>query len=135
MAACAPARTCRGEVSVLLAPLGIGLVARSAAPSFAERVARPLELVATVSLVAATVPILLTAWPAMVSLIGNGTFAAFATFIAVGLATEYLLGGPSPADRTVLALSTASRHRESLWRSQMLTFQRRSSYLLRFCCT
>jgi len=29
---------------------------------------------------------------------------------AIGLATGHLLGGPDPGNRTVLALSTASRH-------------------------
>jgi len=56
------------------------------------------------------VPIVFTAWPAVVSLIGNGTLAAIAVFVLVGLAAGHLLGGPNPQDRTVLALSTASRH-------------------------
>src|SRR5581483_10790643 len=41
---------------------------------------------------------------------GDGTLLAMATFVAVGLAVGHLLGGPDPADRTVLALCTATRH-------------------------
>jgi bile acid:Na+ symporter, BASS family len=61
-------------------------------------------------LVAGSLPILFTAWPAISSLIGNGTLFAFALFVLVVLATGHWLGGPDPQDRTVLALSTASRH-------------------------
>jgi len=97
-------------VVTVLAPLAVGMVLGRAAPTFAERIARPLSIVATVLLVVAVVPILFTAWPAMVSLVGNGTLAAFAAFIVVGLAAGHLLGGPDSADRTVLAFSTATRH-------------------------
>jgi bile acid:Na+ symporter, BASS family len=31
-------------------------------------------------------------------------------FVLIGLAAGHLLGGPDPDDRTVLALSTATRH-------------------------
>ena len=94
----------------VLAPLGLGLLVKSVAPTLAERIAKPLSSVATVLLLAGALPILFTKWPAIVSLIGNGTLAAIVVFILVGLTAGHLLGGPDPADRTVLALSTASRH-------------------------
>jgi BASS family bile acid:Na+ symporter len=94
----------------VLAPLAVGMIVSRVTPAFAERIASPLSRAAKVLLVAALVPVLVTAWPAMVSLIGNGTLAAFTAFIVIGLAAGHLLGGPDPADRTVLALSTASRH-------------------------
>jgi BASS family bile acid:Na+ symporter len=46
----------------------------------------------------------------MVSLVGNGTLLAMVLLVLVGLAAGHLLGGPDPEDRTVLALSTATRH-------------------------
>jgi bile acid:Na+ symporter, BASS family len=94
----------------VLAPLGLGLLVRTIAPPLAERIAKPLSSGATVLLLAGALPILFTKWPAIVSLIGNGTLAAIVVFILVGLTAGHLLGGPDPADRTVLALSTASRH-------------------------
>jgi BASS family bile acid:Na+ symporter len=72
--------------------------------------AKPVSLVATVLLFAGVLPILFTAWPAIVSLIGNGTVLAIAAFVLAGLAVGHLLGGPDPEDRTVLAFSTAFRH-------------------------
>jgi bile acid:Na+ symporter, BASS family len=71
---------------------------------------KPLPIAAAVLLVAGVVPILFTKWPEIVSVIGNGTLAAFVAFIVVGLVTGHLLGGPQATDRTVLALSTAARH-------------------------
>jgi bile acid:Na+ symporter, BASS family len=61
-------------------------------------------------LAAGIVPVLFTQFPAIWSLIGNGAVAALAVFVVVGLAVGHLLGGPDPEDRTVLALSTSSRH-------------------------
>ena len=53
---------------------------------------------------------LFTQGPAAISLVGNGTLLAIAIFVTVGLIAGALLGGPNASDRTVLALSTASRH-------------------------
>ena len=61
-------------------------------------------------LVIAAVPVLISEWPAIASLIGNFTLVAIIVFVLVGLAIGHLLGGPDPEDRTVLALSTATRH-------------------------
>jgi bile acid:Na+ symporter, BASS family len=94
----------------VLAPLAAGIAVHSVAPAFADRIAGPVSLVATIMLVAAIVPVLFTQFPAIGSLIGNGTIVGLAVFVVGGLAVGHLLGGPDPEDRTVLALSTASRH-------------------------
>jgi len=96
--------------STVLAPLAAGMVVRCVMPGIAERLAQPISLVATALLVASILPILLTAWPAMVSLVGNGTIVALGAFTLAGLAAGHLLGGSDPDDRAVLALATASRH-------------------------
>jgi BASS family bile acid:Na+ symporter len=97
-------------LSTVLVPTAAGIAIRRLAPAFAERMTKPVSALATVLLVAGSLPILFTAWPAISSLIGNGTLFAFALFVLVVLATGHWLGGPDPQDRTVLALSTASRH-------------------------
>ncbi len=96
-------------ISVLL-PLAAGITVRNFAPAFADRIAKPISAVAAVLLVACTIPLVITAWPAITSLIGDGTIVAIAAFVIFGLTVGHLLGGPEPDDRTVLALSTASRH-------------------------
>jgi BASS family bile acid:Na+ symporter len=40
----------------------------------------------------------------------NFTVLAIAIFVAIGLLTGHLLGGPDDEDRTALALATATRH-------------------------
>ena len=94
----------------MIAPLVAGVVFRRLAPSAAHRIARPLSRFANVLLVIAAVPVLIAQWPAIASLIGDFTLVAIIAFVLVGLAVGHLLGGPDPDDRTVLALSTATRH-------------------------
>jgi BASS family bile acid:Na+ symporter len=60
--------------------------------------------------VLACVPILFGAWGLIVSMVGNGTLLILAIFTLVGVAVGHLLGGPDPANRTVLALATGTRH-------------------------
>lgn len=97
-------------ITSVLAPLALGISIRRLAPNFAERVAGPVALLATLMLAVAVVPILFKAVPVAVSLIGNGTLLAIVVFVAVAITVGHLLGGPKPADRTVLAVATASRH-------------------------
>jgi BASS family bile acid:Na+ symporter len=104
-----------GEVAMvvlitILAPLAAGIAVRAMAPAFADRIVKPVALTATILLAAGAVPILFTSYPAIESLIGNGTLVALVVFVVIGLAAGHLLGGPDPDNRTVLALSTASRH-------------------------
>ena len=94
----------------VLAPLISGIAIRKVGPAFAERVARPLAIVATVLLVVTVLPIVLFERKAILSLIGDGTMIAMAIFVLIGLVAGHLLGGPTRENRTVLALSTATRH-------------------------
>ena len=94
----------------LLVPLALGIAVRRFAPAFAERAAKPVTQAATILLLVAFIPLVVRLSPAMFSLIGNGTILVMVFFALVGFATGHLLGGPDPEDRTVLALSTATRH-------------------------
>jgi len=67
-------------------------------------------VLAIIVLLAAFVPIVVKAWPAMGALIGNGTLFAIIAVTVAGIVTGHVLGGPSGGDRTVLALATAARH-------------------------
>ena len=94
----------------IIAPLVIGLVIRYLAPALAQRAVRPISIIGTILLIAALVPALAKLWPSLMAMVGNGTLAALALFTLVGLAVGHLLGGPQPAERTVLALATGTRH-------------------------
>jgi predicted Na+-dependent transporter len=94
----------------VLAPLVAGIAIRHFAPSTADRVATLVLRVAPIVLVVGIVPQVIELWPAVCSLIGNGTVLAFAGYAALALIVGHVLGGPDRSNRTVLALATESRH-------------------------
>jgi BASS family bile acid:Na+ symporter len=94
----------------VLAPLAAGIFVHRMWPSFAARYAGPVSIFALVLLIASALPVLFVAVPQAVALAHNGSVAAFAAFVVLGLAVGHYLGGPDPEDRTVLAIATASRH-------------------------
>ena len=111
----ASAHLAAGPVAILmgetvLVPLGVGLVLRQLTPTFAGRLATPVNVVAMVVLVAAFLLILFGAWPAMRSLIGNRALVAVLIVTALALFVGHELGGPVDANRPVLALASALRH-------------------------
>jgi bile acid:Na+ symporter, BASS family len=108
--ALSPAAVARIAMTTMLLPLVIRAVVHALAPAFAERISRPVGLVATSLLAAGALLILIGALPVAVALIGNGTIFAIVVFVAVGLAAGHYLGGPRDEDRIILALSTACRH-------------------------
>jgi len=95
--------------SVLL-PLAVGILVRHFLPNLAGRAARPLMLTAALLLAIALIPVLVAEWPAILSLIGDGTVLALAALVAVGLTAGHLLAGAEPGERTVLALASGTRH-------------------------
>lgn len=94
----------------VLAPLAVGVLVRHYAPILAARAARPVNVVGMLVLVAAFVMILIGAWPAMRTLLGNGTVVAAIVVTALALFVGHELGGPDDVDRPVLALASALRH-------------------------
>jgi bile acid:Na+ symporter, BASS family len=74
------------------------------------RFAQPLSRVASIILLLGLIPIFGLAWRAIVGEIGDFTVVAIALFTLAGLVVGHWLGGPDGEDRTVLALSTATRH-------------------------
>jgi len=96
--------------ATVIIPLALGFGTRRIAPRAAARSAPPLSALARVVLIVALLPVLGTSWPALRSMIGNGTLAAIVVITGVGLFTGHRLGGPVRDDRTVLALATALRH-------------------------
>jgi BASS family bile acid:Na+ symporter len=94
----------------MLLPLGVGAAIRRLAPTVADGLVKPANLVGSVLLLFGLIALLGKAWPAMKGLLGDGTLLAILTLAIVGLAGGHLLGGPVESDRSVLAVATASRH-------------------------
>jgi BASS family bile acid:Na+ symporter len=106
----APAKITTVIGTTVLVPFAVGLIVHRLAPTFSERAAPISNKIGLASLVIALVPVLVTMWPDMLSLIGDGTLLAIVAFTAFGLVVGHALGGPDSNDRTVLALATATRH-------------------------
>ena len=94
----------------VLGPLMLGAFFRRMAPALAERLAKPLSTIGSLLLLGAIIPFFGAAWPAIVRQVGEFTLIGIGLFAIAGLVVGHLLGGPAPQDRTVLALSTATRH-------------------------
>jgi len=93
----------------LLLPLVLGMGLRHLRPATA-RAAGTITTAAQLVLLGAVIAIVVKAWPAMASLVGDGTIAVMAALALLGLLAGHLLGGPRDEDRRVLAMATAARH-------------------------
>jgi BASS family bile acid:Na+ symporter len=105
-----PAVVAEIVLTMILVPLAIGIAIRYLLPALAEQIVKPLSVSASVLLLVGTLFILFNTMPAIISLFQNGTVVAIIIFILIGLGAGHSFGGPNPNDRTVLALSTVSRH-------------------------
>lgn len=94
----------------VLVPLALGIAVRRHRWMWAERIEQPVATAAATLLALSVLPLLVKAWPLMVSLVGDGTLATMLAFVFVGLLAGHILGGPIEDDSTVLALASATRH-------------------------
>jgi BASS family bile acid:Na+ symporter len=106
----APATIARTILISVLLPLAAGMAIRSFAPRFAARAAPVVSKLALLLLVLLFLVLLITAWPAMRVLLGDGTALLIAAIAGAALLGGHLLGGPDPDDRAALAIASATRH-------------------------
>lgn len=92
------------------APLAVGLLAQRLFGEKAAAVGSKIGAVAMIMLAIGVLALLASLATAMWSLVGDGTVLAALAMIGAGLAAGYALAGPSPSDKTALALAAASRH-------------------------
>ena len=95
---------------VVLLPLGLGIAVHRCVPALSQRLAETISRIAGKGVLVFLGSLMLLAAPAMWTFIGNGAVLAIIAFVLVGLVIGHLLGGPTGANRTALAVSTASRH-------------------------
>lgn len=106
----APLTVAKVVLTSVLLPLAVGIAVRQWFPALAEKFAGPLGTLGTVLLIVSVLPLTYAAWSTISALFGDGTVAIIAVMAVIGLVVGHVLGGPRSDDRTVLALSTASRH-------------------------
>jgi BASS family bile acid:Na+ symporter len=97
-------------VNGILLPVAVGLSVRRFAPVLANKLVRPIDLIAKAMLIGGLIPLLVKTWPAVHSVVDDGTLIAIIGMAIIGLGVGQTFGGPAAEDRPVLALATASRH-------------------------
>jgi bile acid:Na+ symporter, BASS family len=104
-----PAAVAKIMATTVLVPLAVGVAIRHWLPA-AGRASRPVLAVASILLGVIALILIVGLWPTIRTFIGNGMIVAMIVVVVIGLGVGHALGGPQAADRTVLAISTASRH-------------------------
>ena len=91
-------------------PLIVGMTVRRERPAFADRIEKPVIVIAGLLLTVATLVLVGGSWSALWRLATSDRLTALTAFVVLGLAIGHLLGGPRPENRVVLALSSSGRH-------------------------
>ena len=92
-----------------LVPLAMGMALRHFAPRVVGRISAPLATIANLSMLLLSLVVVVKLTPYMRDLDGASWLALF-TFSAFALTVGYLLGGPSPEDRSAVAVCSANRN-------------------------
>ena len=100
----------RPLILTMLLPLAVGILVRWRAAHFAQRFARPLQLVATVALITLVASLLIANTQAIIGLIGTGAPAAAIMLVAAAFGAGALLAPRGGGARVVLALGTGQRN-------------------------
>ena len=96
-------------VGLVAVPLAVGMVIRARASGAAAALYKPAMVISTLAFVASVLLSLEQRQDALGAL-GTGTIAAMLAFVVVLMGVGWLLGGPSPAQRQVLAVTTNLRN-------------------------
>jgi BASS family bile acid:Na+ symporter len=100
----------RSLVLLMLLPLAVGLAVKAKYQAIAAKAAPRLNQVSTLSLVLLIVLLLATNIQNIANMFGTRGVLASSIFLVVAFGTGWLLGGPGPDTRSVLALGTAQRN-------------------------
>lgn len=94
----------------VLVPLLAGVVVRIVTPRVAERLDKPVRILANGLLLVGVIVLLIAGWRVTWSAVGGGTILAMIAFVVAGLLVGHLLGRPQREHSVVLAMATACRH-------------------------
>ena len=100
----------RSLVFLMLFPLAVGLGVKANYPAVAAKVAPLLNKVSSISLALLIVLLLATNIRNIADMFGSRGVLARSIFLLVSFGTGWLLGGPGPDTRSVLALGSAQRN-------------------------
>lgn len=104
-----PLDLARQVFTAQLLPLGLGMLIRSLAPAFAGRIEPALSRVASAMLIALVV-LAVVDIAQVVARAGPRVAIAIVIVTALAVGVGHLLGGPEPATRTAVAITSAARN-------------------------
>ena len=104
-----PLDLARQVFTAQLLPLGLGMLIRSLAPAFAARIEPALSRVASAMLIALVV-LAVVDIAQVVARAGPRVAVAIVIVTALAVGVGHLLGGPEPATRTAVAITSAARN-------------------------
>src|SRR5262245_20067974 len=108
-ASVAPWDVARQVFVAQLLPLALGVALRHASAQTAVRIEGRLQRIGTILLIVTVILLLLDVWEGTVTA-GLRALSAIVLTIGASLAVGHLLGGPEPAMRTAVAISSAARN-------------------------
>jgi BASS family bile acid:Na+ symporter len=105
-----PMKIGRSLVFLMMLPLAVGLLVKARLSGFAAKIQPSLGRLSIISLALLIALLLITNMQNVLSLYGTRGVLASILFIAAGSGIGWLLGGPQPDTRGVMALGTAQRN-------------------------
>jgi len=94
----------------MVLPLALAMLVRRRSERWASQLQPAFRLASNISVLLAVVLLIGLNFQAMIGAFGNGAAATAVLFVSICLAAGYLLGGPSPAIRSVCSLGTGQRN-------------------------
>jgi BASS family bile acid:Na+ symporter len=105
-----PSKIAGSLVLLMMLPLAVGLALKACYDDLAARMKPALDWVSNVSLILFVLSITAANIDKVLQVFGTRGILAGLLFIALGFGTGWLLGGPGPDTRRVMALATGQRN-------------------------
>ncbi|MBO9518611.1 MAG: hypothetical protein J7493_11140 [Porphyrobacter sp.] len=96
--------------TTVLVPLLAGMLVATLWPAIAPRLAKVGTIAAFVVLLPIVLLLLFKSGGELAGLLGDGTLAAIAVTVLVGMVAGHALGGPAPATRLAMSQAAVTRH-------------------------
>ena len=104
------AKIAQSLVVLMLVPLAAGLLLRAGRPGAADRIRPAIGVLSNLSMILVVLLTIAAHFKSVLSVFGTFGVLAAIVYIVVCIGIGWLLGGPGPSTRRVLALGTAQRN-------------------------
>ena len=94
----------------VIVPVSAGMLCYWLAPSTALRIEPLVSKLGSILLLLVVIAVVIGAWRAMMTLVGDGTILVIACAVVLALLIGHVMGGPDPDERVVVALAASARH-------------------------